>query len=782
MSQPKVVELNATSKKKTSSLPPVVHTLRQHSRKQLAELFERLFNNVDDALFEMADRSRSDADQHLYFESMRELRLQREAIRKAFTRTYSNGFDVAFTPAEHVEQASGPDFEHVSILDNDELEVSVAVTGIISKVTSQYSLQIMQLTKRFDHLAKNTEITERLNPMGPECISQSFVTALECADLDIKVRIILLKLFERFVMERLSGFYTDGNQMLADAGVLTDLKNVMRRDRQSPPREPRSRRDEGGFHATTSYAGGDTAGTGSYARGGGGGGGGGAAGGHAEVGGGGGGSGDSTGYGGGGHAGGGSNGGFSVIQELLAAHRGNDDHGTAGSPTGNALSTADVLTALYDAQAELTAPIDIESVPSVIDLRHLVINSARAADAGHARLDQADDDVVHFVGMLFDYILNDRNLAIPMKALIGRLQLPIVRLAIMDRSFFDHSNHPARQLLNELSSAGIGWSSAKELKRDAMYNKIESVVLRVMNGFSEDVAIFEELLDELRRFVKGDRAKREQVEQRVRDNEKGRARTINAKQAAQKLINQKASGMRLPPEAGRFISDTWSKVLVYTCVKEGERSPAWHAQAEILDRLLWCLQPLDNVDDLNRRDEMIPEVIHDLRAGMSQIQLQDAEVDKRIEELERHLASISANDRAYLDEDEPAPMDESYAIMDEIVLTLPGEQLDTKADVDIEPEFMEQIGKLRVGSWVELAHSSGELLRCKLSTIVEPGGRYIFVNRRGMKVAERSRRGLAVELKRKTLTILEESQVFDRALQAVIGNLRQMHRAATPTA
>jgi hypothetical protein len=82
---------------------------------------------------------------------------------------------------------------------------------------------------------------------------------------------------------------------------------------------------------------------------------------------------------------------------------------------------------------------------------------------------------------------------------------------------------------------------------------------------------------------------------------------------------------------------------------------------------------------------------------------------------------------------------------------------------------------------VELRQPGGEVLRCKLSTIIDPGGRYVFVNRRGMKVAERSRRGLAVELKRQTLTILEESQVFDRALQAVIGNLRQMHRHPAPS-
>ena len=92
-----------------------------------------------------------------------------------------------------------------------------------------------------------------------------------------------------------------------------------------------------------------------------------------------------------------------------------------------------------------------------------------------------------------------------------------------------------------------------------------------------------------------------------------------------------------------------------------------------------------------------------------------------------------------------------------------------------EPEFIEKIKALREGVWVELRQPEGELLRCKLATIVRPGERYVFVNRRGMKVAERNRMQLAKELQENELTLLNDSQVFDRALQAVIGNLRQMH-------
>ena len=745
MSQPKVVPLNPTSKK-TSALPPILHTVRQHARRQLASLLERLFNNVDDALFEMADRSRSDADQSLYFESMRELRLQRQNISKRFISAFSEAFTAAYA-SENTADDAETDFDQVSVLDNDQLELSVAITGITSKITSQYSLQIVQLTRRLDHLAGDElQIGERINPLGPEQISQAFVTALDCADLDIKVRIILLKLFERFVMERLSAFYSDANQMLMEAGVLPDLKNTMRRERVNPraskktaaqhDRDLARELEEIDLHATPSYGSQDSV------------------------------------------SGGGQ--GFATIQQLLQAARAQGEGNSMGvRVSGPTVPTQAVLSALAQAQMELPESIDIEAVPPLLDLRQVVLSRAASGAEEGRQLGQADEDVVHFVGMLFDYILNDRNLAIPMKALIGRLQLPIVRLAIMDRSFFDRSDHPARQLLNELSSAGIGWSSAKELKRDAVYNKVESVVLRVLNGFRDNQEIFEELLDDLRRFVKNDTSKREQIEQRVKDNEKGRARTIHAKEIAQKLINQKASGMRLPVEIGRFVSDTWSKVLVYACLKDGEQSAGWQAQAEILDRLIWCIQPLDQVEDMVRRDKMIPELVEDLCAGMTRIQVPEAEVEKRISEIRAHLNNIASNDRAYLDEEEPAPDDDSFEVMDEIVLVLPGESLEGDTHVEIEPEYLDLVGKLQEGSWVEITQPSGEVLRAKLSTIIEPGGRYIFVNRRGMKVAEKSRPGLAVELKRGSLRILEESQIFDRALQAVIGNLRQMHRSAS---
>ena len=724
-------------RKRQSSLPPVVHSIRQSVKRQLAELLQSLFNNTDDALFEMADRSRNDSDQHMYFESMRQIRLHRKKIATEFMASFYEQFERVFEAGGGDTDVCEMQADDFSLVQKDELELSVAVAGIASKITSQFSLPVMQLTKRLDYLAKENTITERMNPLGPERLSQAFVSAIEGLEVEIKIRIILLKLFERFVMESLGPIYEQANELLISAGVMPDLSKALRK---SNTRDAPTRQNAAGAGAGSSAPAGNAG----------------------------------TPIAGGGGA---PAGNFGVIQGLLAQARGG---GTApGALTGaELLSTPQLVTVLSDAQSEYhSQPVDMEHVPPVLDLRQVVVS--HKADAG---VEQADDDAMNFVGMLFDYILNDRNLAIPMKALIGRLQIPIVKLAVIDKSFFEKSNHPARQLLNALSSAGIGWSSAAELKRDALYNKIESIVLRVMNGFQEDLQIFTELLDELRDFTKQDESKRKRVEQRVKETETGKARTVAAKETVQQLINQKASGLRLPPEVGRFVSGTWSKVLVYACVTESTRSKLWQSQVQALDDLLWCLQPLENTEELERRENMTADLLGALDNGMKHLRMADDERREIVDLICAELNRISDSDRAYLEDDAIPIIDDSYEPLDEIILTAPHERAQVE---DIEPpeaQFMEKVAALSEGVWVEILKEDGDRIRCKLAAIIEPGDRYVFVNRRGMKVLEKTKIALAVALKENNLTILDEAQVFDRALQAVIGNLRTMQRTPQPAA
>ena len=223
MSQAKVVNLNQERIQEDASqrptYPPLVHAVRQQGKKQFKELLQYLFNNTDDTLFELADRAQSDTYQEMYFDSMRAIRLHREHIESHFIQSFIGNFNTAFEADTEVAiTASSQD--PYALLDQDELEMSVAVSAIVSKFTGEFSLPILQLTKRLDHLTKNQTISEHNNPFGPHALSTAFANALTRLEINIKVHIIMMKLFERFVMEGLGPIYERANRTLIEAGVL----------------------------------------------------------------------------------------------------------------------------------------------------------------------------------------------------------------------------------------------------------------------------------------------------------------------------------------------------------------------------------------------------------------------------------------------------------------------------------------------------------------------------------------------------------------------------------
>ena len=93
-----------------------------------------------------------------------------------------------------------------------------------------------------------------------------------------------------------------------------------------------------------------------------------------------------------------------------------------------------------------------------------------------------------------------------------------------------------------------------------------------------------------------------------------------------------------------------------------------------------------------------------------------------------------------------------------------------------DPDLL-KVRQLHIGSWVEFREDEENTLRCKLTAIIAPANSYIFVNRTGLKVLEKTCTELALEFKRGGVRTLDDALLFDRALASVIGNLRQLNRA-----
>jgi len=721
----------------------VLQSVKHDTRKLLAERLQALFHSADDALFEMADQASTDIDQNLFFDSMRIVRLQRASIQQKYINAYSRSWSSVMTgqPPATSRATLALDAADFSALANEELEISVAAAGISSKVTAKFLQPLTHLTKRLETVCEH-DLPPELNPLGPHSLNQNFIAALESLDVHIKVLSILLKLFERFVAEELAPVYEQANKVLINAGVLPELNGL---NQSAAPLgiEPLQMPER---HQTP-------AGQASYVS-------------------------ETTPD-------------FDRLQTMLAAARNPASAGDTATDDNAAtlISTEHFMEVLGAVQgSERTQPINLSEPAAAVDFRQLLATTDSAApvpqDTKQARLEGESDDVVELVKMLFDFILNDHNLAIPMQALIGRLQIPILKVALMDQTFFVKPSHPARQLLNELAAAGIGWSSASELKRDETYNKIESIILRVLGGFSEDLTLFSNLIAELRHFVNKEKKKRNQVEQRVRETEASKAKTREAHKTVQTLINQKACGQQLPTHCGRFISDCWSKVLIYVFVTRGTDSEQWAESIKALDELLWASQRLTTDADVAARESMLPALLTQLESGITLANLTDAQ--EQLNRLRHSIEIIHATDQDLLDaaaqattEHQPAAEPPDLAEQPELILVEDTEGAAEELENLADPQFIEQIIQLSAGQWVELRDADGTLIRCKLATVVQPGNRYVFVNRKGMKVCERSRNALALALEAEELDLLAGSQMFDRALESVIGSLQRMHNSSS---
>ena len=85
----------------------------------------------------------------------------------------------------------------------------------------------------------------------------------------------------------------------------------------------------------------------------------------------------------------------------------------------------------------------------------------------------------------------------------------------------------------------------------------------------------------------------------------------------------------------------------------------------------------------------------------------------------------------------------------------------------------QQVATFAPGSWFDIIEPEQPILRCRLAAVIKQTGTFIFVNRSGVKVAERQHYQLALGLRSGQLRPLDSSLLFDRALEEVVAGLRK---------
>src|SRR6185437_14804974 len=206
----------------------------------------------------------------------------------------------------------------------------------------------------------------------------------------------------------------------------------------------------------------------------------------------------------------------------------------------------------------------------------------------------------------------------------------------------------------------------------------------------------------------------------------------------------------------------------------------FHAALRFIDDFVDSAQtPADDRARARLRD-LLPSLEKTLRHGLTTVAFQEPDLRRLLDDLHEFW-------RRQLG-DEPASAAETAAAEATVAALLPiPAQVETILDEDPSDtppateaaisvddlESVQAVRALKVGAWIEFVDEAGASERAKLSWISPISGKYLFVNRRGLKVADRTAVQLATELHDNRAMILEEVPLFDRALDAIVERLRQ---------
>ena len=694
-----------------SSLPEEIRQVRDTVMPGLCELLCGTFDAIDDALFELANGARSNNDQNRYFETMREIRIKRKGIEKQFREALANLFRAP--PGSNAEETGDEpqsvDADSLSLVDNDALEEQVAINAMITKATVSFQGTLLQLQTRLTALYPGHDSDHPVNPLAPEHLCGAFRDA--CSDLDIQIRerLILLKHFDRHLLASLGIVIDEANRILIQAGVIPDFRyEVHTRASQ----EPGYRSEQEASDEAREF--------------------------------------------------------LSSISSMMSGYRrySTDAMGNAPSDSFHIVSKRE----LYDLLSRIPHPqprSDLsQGAPDRPDLRSLVgelLDRQSETQGNQAALETMDEDLINLVALLFEFILDDRNLSPPIQALISRLQIPVLKVVVRDRSFLSNPSHPARKLLNALARAGIGWSDHSEKNRDRLYNEIHRVVQRILAEYDGDIALFESLYDEFEQFLQRETRKATLVEQRTRESERGRIKSRRAQETVDQVLQERLNGRDVPENVHQLLTQGWSRVMFLAYLRD-DNEHRWAHTVRVVDDLLWCLRPQPESNGREQWVRLVPTLIKTIRAGLEEVSYNASRLDETMTGLKRELTQ-AFRQQALAEAAEDGPPPETL-----VQTAVKKSQAVEDAAMAEHYETLETIG---IGDWVEFHLVNGTHFRCKLSAVIEDADSFVFVNRMGLKVAEKSRAELAHELRRGRMALLEQGALIDRALHAVVGGLNR---------
>lgn len=387
----------------------------------------------------------------------------------------------------------------------------------------------------------------------------------------------------------------------------------------------------------------------------------------------------------------------------------------------------------------------------------------REAPAG--ALSQVDENTIDLLTSVFDLVFQDKNIAGEMKSLIGFLQVPVLKAALIDKDFFFKQEHPARRLVETLAQSSMEWDTESG-QQAPLYQTMKRVVERVQQDFDKQMSVFSEVLTDLQTFIQKEEQAATETLQAPISAALQKEKIGQATKVARSEVAMRVGTGEVVAFVEAFLEEKWVSVLTVAYTLQEEKPTAVQSAVGTMDDLIWSVKP--KITKAERKEFLakLPSILARLNKWLTVVQWEEADRAQFFLDLAETHASIV---RAPL----PLTPERQLELAMEVARQAAERRLEKQASAVVEPQpddFDEQVKKLERGVWLQFSDAHGGSMKAKLSWSSPMKSLFIFTTHRKEQTFQLTDTVLAQRLRDGSAQTVSLDRLVDRALDQVFAS------------
>jgi hypothetical protein len=385
-------------------------------------------------------------------------------------------------------------------------------------------------------------------------------------------------------------------------------------------------------------------------------------------------------------------------------------------------------------------------------------------EAPAGALTPTDSSVINLLKKIFGMVFSDEHIAGEMKAMIGQLQVPVLKAAVQDKDFFFKAGHPARRVVDLMARLAVGWDPKKG-DADPLHVLILRNVKRIQQESEQRMSVFADVATELAAFIKRDETATEQVLANSIGSALQQEKHDQCLKAAKNEVAMRVGTGEVVAFVETFLEDKWVRVLTLAYSIKDDKPQAVDSAIKTMDELCWSVKPKITAAERKELLAKLPPMIAMLNKWLDLIKWHGDERERFFKELAETHASIV---RAPLELSPERQMQIALAVAKHAA----ERRVQRQALQQPEPEpdeFDQMVDELERGTWIEFKRKDGATMKIKLAWVSPMRSLYIFSTKDRQEALSISAEGLAQAMREERARVVSLTGLVGKALASVFG-------------